>query len=38
MRSEKTSGIDTIDKAILAMLQNNADTPVAEVAEQVGLR
>ncbi|RUM30073.1 MAG: transcriptional regulator, partial [Alteromonas sp.] len=22
MRSEKTSGIDTIDKAILAMLQN----------------
>jgi len=37
MRSEKTSGIDTIDKAILAMLQNSADRPVAEIAEQIGL-
>ena len=34
---KKKSGIDTIDKAILAMLQNNADTPVAEIAEQIGL-
>lgn len=37
MGSDKIGGIDAIDKAILAMLQNNADTPVAEIAEQVGL-
>ena len=37
MGSDKIGAIDAIDKAILAMLQNNADTPVAEIAEQVGL-
>ena len=29
--------MDSIDKAILARLQRNADTPVAEIAESVGL-
>lgn len=28
---------DNIDKTILACLQNNANTPIAEIAEQVGL-
>lgn len=29
--------MDSVDKAILARLQRNADTPVAEIAESVGL-
>ncbi len=37
MRNDKSMNIDAIDKAILGWLQNNAETPVAEIAEQIGL-
>lgn len=33
----KYKSIDSVDKAILALLQGNAELPVSEIAEQVGL-
>ena len=37
MRNDKSKSIDGIDKAILRLLQNNTEAPVAEIADQVGL-
>jgi Lrp/AsnC family transcriptional regulator len=33
----KNTVFDSIDRAILSLLQQNAETPVSEIAEQVGL-
>ena len=37
MRNDKSTSIDGIDKAILGLVQNDAETSVAEIADQVGL-
>ena len=34
MRNDKSTSIDGIDKAILGLVQNDAETPVAEIADQ----
>ncbi len=33
----KSNALDNIDRAILSLLQQNAETPVSDIAEQVGL-